>query len=280
MSFSTHPYSGITAALATKHHKEKILAPVFKGLNISIAHVEIDTDQLGTFSGEIPRLQSPKETVIKKARMGMTEANLRYGVASEGSIGPDSNLLFVNSDIELMAWIDDENGIELVESIKSFEIIAQKASFDKNQSYEEFLEKIDFPNHAVILRGDSPDSPIFKGINDQTNLNKLVNQIFKESKSITIESDLRAHCSPSRRVNIERLANKLIERLTNLCKKCNSPGWGVVDHLFGLPCVDCGEINSDAVSGKILGCCKCDFREEVLSETRVIPAAQCLLCNP
>ena len=280
MSLSSHPYYGITAALATKHQKEKILSPIFGRLNISIAHAEVDTDQLGTFTGETPRLASPKETVIKKARMGMELRGLQYGVASEGSIGPDPALIFVNSDIELMAWIDDENQIEIVESLKSFEIVAQSSSFKREESYANFLKKIDFPNHAVIIRGDSSDAPIHKGINDLANLDTLINQIFRESESVIIESDLRAHFSPSRRLNIERLGNKLIDRLASLCRECNQPGWGAVDYLFGLPCNDCGELNLEAVSGKIFGCCKCDYREEIFDDKKSISAAECLLCNP
>jgi hypothetical protein len=280
MTINTHPYFGVTAALATKHQKEKILSPVFERLNISIAHAEVDTDQLGTFSGEIPRLGSPRETVIKKARMGMELKGLQYGVASEGSIGTDSNLIFLNSDVELLAWIDGKNGIEIVESLKSFEIFAQSGSFKKDDSYIDFLEKIDFPNHAVIVRGDTSGSPIHKGINDLAKLNTLIKEIFKDSQSVVIENDLRAHFSPSRRLNIERLGNKLIDRLASLCKKCNLPGWGAIDYIYGLPCHDCGEVNSEAVSGKIFGCCKCDYREEIYGDKKSITAAECFLCNP
>jgi len=280
MSLNSHPYFGITAALATKHQKEKILSPVFKRLNISIAHAEVDTDRLGTFTGETPRLASPKETVIKKARMGMELTGMQYGVASEGSIGTDSSLIFVNSDIELMAWIDDVNQIEIVESLKSFEIIAQSATFKRGQSYKEFLNKLDFPNHAVILRGDQPETPIHKGINDLATLDLLVNKIFLDFESVIIESDLRAHFSPSRRLNIERLGHKLIDRLTKLCKECNQPGWGAVDYLFGLPCIDCGEINAEAVSGRVFGCCKCDYQERIFDDKKSISPAECLLCNP
>jgi len=63
---STHPYSGITAAFATKHLKEKIIAPIFSQLEIEISVAKVDTDLLGTFSGEIPRVGTSREVVLKK----------------------------------------------------------------------------------------------------------------------------------------------------------------------------------------------------------------------
>ena len=48
-----HPYRGVSASFATKHEKEKIVAPIFFTLGISLQVPDIDTDLLGTFSGEI-----------------------------------------------------------------------------------------------------------------------------------------------------------------------------------------------------------------------------------
>jgi hypothetical protein len=75
-----HPYRGVSAALATKHEKEKIVAPLFSSLGISLQVPQIDTDVLGTFSGEIERVGTPKEVVLKKARMGIEASGLSYGM--------------------------------------------------------------------------------------------------------------------------------------------------------------------------------------------------------
>jgi hypothetical protein len=275
-----HPYSGVVASLATKHQKERWIAPAFNQLDIKIKHAPIDTDQLGTFSGEIPRIGRPNEVVLKKARAGMVHAGTNFGLASEGSVGPDSKLLFVNSDVELMAWIDDENEIEIVESIKSFDLVAGSKSFKINEPYQDFLKNIDFPNHAVILRGEAPNTKIFKGVVDLKELNNLISELFKESQSVIIESDLRAHCSPSRQLVIKNLAKKLVDRLAKLCEECGQPGWGEIDFTYGLNCDQCGELNERAISGKVLGCCKCNNRKEILSERNAISAAECNYCNP
>jgi hypothetical protein len=56
------------AALATKHGKESIFSPAFAEIGILVSVAVIDTDQFGTFSGEIERQGSPRETAERKAR--------------------------------------------------------------------------------------------------------------------------------------------------------------------------------------------------------------------
>jgi len=94
-----HPYRGVTAAFATKHFKESVVAPAFATLEISVVVPEVDTDQLGTFTGEIHRVGTPKEVVLKKARLGIQASGLLYGIASEGSIGPDVVVLTPISNV-------------------------------------------------------------------------------------------------------------------------------------------------------------------------------------
>jgi hypothetical protein len=77
-----HPYRGVTAAFATKHLKENVVAPTFADLEISVVVPEVDTDLLGTFTSEIPRVGTPKEVVLKKARLGIQASGLSYGIAS------------------------------------------------------------------------------------------------------------------------------------------------------------------------------------------------------
>ncbi|MBU3646369.1 MAG: hypothetical protein FGM49_06150, partial [Candidatus Nanopelagicaceae bacterium] len=76
-----HPYRGTTAAIATKHLKEQIIAPIFVELGVSLEVAAVDTDLLGTFTGEIEREGTPKEVAIRKARLGMAATGLAYGLA-------------------------------------------------------------------------------------------------------------------------------------------------------------------------------------------------------
>ncbi|MFM7776345.1 MAG: hypothetical protein ACKO7S_04680, partial [Actinomycetota bacterium] len=110
----SHPYKGIEAIITTQHRKEELVAPALAPLGIKVIHHKFDTDSLGTFSGEIPRALSQRETALKKARIGMAAQGAKFGIASEGSIGADPLVPFINSAIEALAWIDDLHGIEIV----------------------------------------------------------------------------------------------------------------------------------------------------------------------
>ena len=277
---SDHPYRGVTAALATKHRKEELLAPHFSTLGISIEVPDIDTDLLGTFTGEIPREGTPKDVVLKKARLGIEVTGLAYGIASEGSIGPDLVVPFLNSDIECMAWVDATRSLELVEYHRSLDILAARSVVGAGDSLDEFLKSADFPNHSLIVRAENGSGEIYKGINSSEQLDTALRSLFKDSERLIIESDLRAHHSPSRQRNIATLAEKLVSRLSRLCKECQTPGWGEVGYLYGLECSECRNVEERAVSGKIFGCGGCDYKEKVVGGKKFVEPAECGVCNP
>ena len=277
---SSHPYYGATAALATKHHKDQIVCGAFGKLGVTIVVPEIDTDQLGTFTGEVAREGTPKEVVLRKARLGLDISGLAFGIASEGSIGPDPVVPFINSDIECMAWVDRTRDLEIVEFHRSFDIVAARTVVSSRDSLDAFLKSADFPNHALIARAENGRGEIYKGINSDERLNTALSALFKEDKKLIIESDLRAHHSPSRRRNIAVVAEKLVARLSNLCVECQCPGFGAVENIYGLPCSECGTLNERAVRGEVHGCAKCENRIEVIGKRTSIEPAECLACNP
>lgn len=277
---SAHPYQGISAAFPTKHQKEKIVSPIFAARDIKLIVSEVDTDLLGTFSGEIPRIGTPKEVVLKKARLGITDSGLPFAVASEGSIAADPLIPFVISDIECMAWIDVMRNIEIVEFYRSLDIIAARTIITKSDSLEDFLKRADFPNHSLITRSENGSGRIYKGLNSIESLRKSLNKLWIDSEKLIIESDLRAHHSPSRRQNIAILAARLVNRLSQLCPKCQIPGWGQVGELYGVECRECEFIENQAVNGKVFGCASCDYVEKELNEKRFIEPAECSFCNP
>ena len=278
----SHPYNGITAVISTKHGKERLIAPIFEKLGVKKEHQEWDTDELGTFSGEIPRTLSQHETVIKKARIGMAKSGCKYGIASEGSIGADPALGFINSSLEAIAWIDDVLGFELVEYERGLEVVAAKRFFTQGEDLGSFLTTADFPNHALIVYPEGEKGPIYKGIAKNDELEAAISKCLTKSKTkrVVIESDLRAHMSPSRSKVIIRCAEKLISRLTELCSACGLPGFGKVGNLFGLDCEACGEQVLNAIKGEVLGCVKCDYKLEKLNGKTKANPALCPACNP
>lgn len=123
-------YRGRVAALATKHAKERALAwPLGRGLGLSLrVPAGMDTDMLGTFTGEIPREGTPAEVVRRKARLGITAAKLPIGMASEGSFGPHPLMPLLPSDFEVLVFVDDEEGFAVSQEVVTAETFGNSAN--------------------------------------------------------------------------------------------------------------------------------------------------------
>ena len=284
---NSHPYWGRTVALATKHGKEQPIAPPFAQLLHMQVDVpaEIDTDILGTFTGEVPRPGSPLETARKKARLGMEKSGLPLGLANEGSFGPHPALPFILADTELLLFIDDERGIQVQEVLVSEQIVAAQCTARSLDELEAFLTRVHFPSHGLIVRPHGIMQPdlIFKGITDAQQLDKLIQRCVACSPEglAHIETDLRAHMNPTRRQVIARLAEQLAQRLVRVCPQCATPGWGKVDVVRGLPCEWCSQ-PTELIRADIFGCPACDYRETQARQDglQLAPAGQCQYCNP
>ncbi len=280
----SHPYFGREAVLTTKHRKYPLIAPSFSAaLRMKILEHSADTDQLGTFTGEIERKLSPRATAILKAKIGMKELGLTLGLASEGSVGPDPLIPLIKSDIEYLVLIDSENDLEITEVYRSFDITAGQIVVTPEEDIKEFLQKVDFPNHKLITAPNAGAiSNVVKGIGDLNDLQNAIKLCASESDdgSVLIQSDLRAHCSPSRQNNIREVALLLANRVLSLCPECHMPGWGNVGYERGLECSLCGMNVAKAAKREIFGCYKCEYREygKLIAE-RADPA-RCDWCNP
>lgn len=279
-----HPYFQKKIVLTTKHDKLRLIKPAFdQYIGCEIFEINMDTDQLGTFSGEIERMAPPHETAIVKARLGMNSTGTAIGIASEGSVGPDPLIPFINSNIEHLVLVDDENQIIISEVFRSFEITAATTTASVGQELSDFLIKADFPAHRLIVRPNSNKKGEYvKGISTLDNLIQSIEKISKISadRLVVIESDLRAMHSPSRQKNITEVAKLLAKRVSQLCPQCQVPGWGKVGFEKGVECAECKEENPNANRQEKLGCTKCDYTQlgEVVSNS--LDPAQCQFCNP
>ncbi len=278
------PFAGRTAVLATKHRKLRLIAPPMRPLGMDVTAVAVDTDELGTFTGEVPRPGPPLETAIAKARLGMAATGSALGLASEGSVGPHPTIPLVTADIELVVLVDAERDLVVSASATSLDIRAVTRSIEPGGDPTDSLDHFGLPGHAVIVRpNQGPPTPLFKGLRVPADIATAVVDCAAASPDgrARVETDLRAHMCPSRRPTIRLAAERLAARLATGCPACTSPGWGCVDVITGIPCRWCGT-PTDELRAEVDGCPACGHREEratIATNTTGDPA-RCQRCNP
>ncbi|MHB1718394.1 MAG: DUF6671 family protein [Acidimicrobiales bacterium] len=280
-----HPYAGLVAVLATKHGKLPLIAPpIEEAVGLRVDAVAVDTDALGTFTGDIPRPGPPLETAIAKARLGMSATGHVIGLASEGSIGPDPAMPFVTADREIVVLVDDDNGIVVWEAHSSWDVVAASTSVGAGDDLGTFLAEAGFPDHQLIVRPNiGAMHPIHKGISSTEQLTAAIADCAAVAHDglARVETDLRAHTCPSRRAVIAAAAERLAGRIAARCPACGAPGWGRIDVVLGVPCAWCGT-EVARPRAEIDGCLVCEHRETrpVVSPEDHADPGECSSCNP
>lgn len=281
-----YSYNNKTAVLATKHEKlSQIGPPLQSHLGLIVHSVDVDTDSLGTFSGEIPRKGPPLETAIAKARLGIDFAKVPLGIASEGTIGSDHSMPFSGTlDKEIVVLVDDEIGISIWESHASFDITAATAEVRSDEDIESFLIKSDFPRHQLIVRpGKGSFFPIYKGISNRDELREAIYKcaLASSNKLAHIETDFRAHVCPSRQKVIGDAAIRLAKRLASKCPECGAPGWGKTEIIYGIPCSCCGtQVPKERAENYSCQVCSFSKIQPILTTPAEADPAECPYCNP
>ena len=279
----SHPYHARRAVLSTKHDKLPLVEPPLAfHVGLIVDAVPVDTDRLGTFTGDVARSESAWDTAVAKARLGMHAARCSIGIASEGSIGPHPSAPFVNAAIELVVLVDDELGIVIGETEAGFDIIVVSADITAHDNVDELLRRGQFPAHAMTVRpAAGAVQPIFKGIRTRHELGQAIRECATASSNARawVETDLRAHQCPTRRPIIARAAERLAARLASCCPECNTPGWGIVRLEFGLPCGHCGR-DVPIARADVWGCAMCPATRIVDRAQAVADPARCEWCNP
>lgn len=280
------PYAGSTIILTTKHAKSIAIAPSFLDvLSAEVAEFAVDTDKLGTFSGEVERDGNALDCCKIKCELGLSLSGESYGLSSEGSFGPHPYIPFLPCDNEILYFIDRNRDFHLYLSCISEKTNYNRQLLDSMEELLIFAEKVLFPSHALILRPDNQDKNqyIFKGLNTIDKLEIAFRDSIKYSNSgkVWVETDMRANMNPSRMIVIKGLADQLANRLSVLCAKCKTPGWGKVQVEKGLECSWCG-METELIKKEIYGCTKCDYKEISLPRHNLLQAepANCAYCNP
>jgi hypothetical protein len=256
-----------TCVLITMHGKEKAILPVFQGfegLNFVDAPT-LNTDILGTFSGEINRAQNPLETALLKAKLGINHVDADYAIANEGSFGPHPSIYFIPADHEWIVILELKTGrywhTQHISTNTNFSNIVPKNWIE----VIEFLRSIDFPNHGIIIKLENEindnNNQIFKDLDSKLEIEEIFKKYEQiEGVRLSIETDMRAHRNPTRMQVIAETTEKLKRKLQVKCPICNYPGFDVVQIEKGLPCSLC-ESPTRMIHKALYACSNCNFQE-------------------
>lgn len=270
--------------IATKHKKEQVIQPILeKSIAVECVLPRLfDTDQLGTFSGEVERKLNPLETARLKCKMAMDETGCDLAVASEGSFGQHPSIIFASADDEIVLLLDRKNNLE---------IIGRKISTDTNfdgkevKTIEEgksFALEHGFSAHAMILRNHQNDiGKIYKNINEEADLINRLEELLRDFESAWIETDMRAMYNPKRMNVIAQATENLVENIVNCCPECDMPGFQVDEVESGLLCELCNLPTRSTLAFKYK-CSTCDFevRNYYPHGKEKEDPMYCDMCNP
>ena len=269
--------------LATRHDKWPLIAPALAPLGLVVEVAEVDTDSLGTFTGEVERPASQWDTAVAKARLGMRATGSLLGLASEGSIGSHPAMPYIASATELVVLVDDELGIVVGETEVSFDIVVHSLTTTPGEPLDAYLQRADFPRHGLIVMPSiGRGGPIVKGLHDEADVVDAIARCAAASTDgrARVTTDLRAHHCPSRRLIIAAAAARLAARLAACCPACDTPGWGIVRAERGAPCAECGDL-VDIVVARIEGCQRCPVELPMpLAGRATADPSRCPSCNP
>lgn len=277
-------FMGRTLIVATMHEKEAVIAPILeKELGVICKTIpNFNTDNFGTFSGEIVRKFSAIETVKLKALAALEKSGETLVIASEGSFGPHPESPFMPANEEIVILIDTKNNLEIKGWHLTTETNFNRQEIKNMNELMEFAELIGFPAHNVIIKanGKKGEIEILKNFQSEEELKLTATQLLKKHNSLIIETDMRAMNNPTRMKAIESAVIDLVKNIKSLCPNCKAPGFSVSGVVRGLKCSSC-KLPTQSVKAYIYKCTKCNFsceraRENVTEEDPMY----CDFCNP
>jgi hypothetical protein len=294
-----HPFANKKILLASQHRKEEAIAkPIKQYLQSELVIFPFDTDQFGSFTGEIPRPGAQRETLIKKAKAAANQYGYSYVIASEGSFGPHPAMPWVPAGLEMVCFYDTSQDRVIVESAWSsttnyaqfyWDARVMDKTPDAMDALDAFLRQVGFPSHGLVLKvcdtKQAAGVVLAKGIQDPAQWQTLFAAARKKYANLKIETDMRAHLNPTRMTQIANLAEQLVQRLVCLCPQCEAPGFGERSLTGHLPCASC-QAPTRIAAYECLRCDCCQAKTMTPRHDSTNPADSmadpryCDFCNP
>lgn len=270
----------LEAALLTKHHKLALIAPALATAGIQVRSTDaFDTDTLGSFSGETPRLQTPLECARTKARLAAELTGLPIGIGSEGSFGGGPYAGLVNWDDELLLLLDTRTGQEII-AFAAGPVPLARLQTDQLAAIAQHLQQHDAAQ-AWICRYAAGVSKGLLGFDQISQALVAAGLLHGQqlTETISLQPDLRAHFCPARQQYIEQAAAQLAERWLSLCPSCDKPDFWRKAVETGLPCEVC-HFPTGRIKSYTKKCDCCGYMEQEPSRVKFADQGHCPLCNP
>ena len=280
-------YNNRVAILATMHNKEKVISPLLKEhLEINVIVPQgLNTDVFGTFTREIKRPDTQIITARLKAKKALEMYDEEIAIASEGSFAPHPLIPYIYANREIIIFLDQENGLEIIGEVFSMETNFNHQTISSLEEAEEFAQKVGFPEHGLVISFDNISTgktQFIKGITSKENLINSVETAIKNTNGkFHIETDMRAMYNPTRMKNIAFATQDLINKINSLCPQCHTPGFMINQKIPGLPCELCHQPTS-LIKAVIFQCQKCNFTQQQLfpNNQEFADPSLCEYCNP
>lgn len=277
-------FQGRNLVIATMHGKDRVMRSLLEqtlGVKIHVTK-NLNTDLLGTFSGEIERVGSAEEAAKRKCELAMEETGFDLAVASEGSFGPHPYLFGVPVNEELVYLFDRALDVHCIGKSISNETNFSSTKVSDSNTLLDFARMVRFPTHAIILKNDLyKPTTIQKGISDYDHLLEVYNLMKSRCGIVHAETDMRAMYNPSRMDVIEQATQAMLTALTNRCPSCNSLFFKLTDFEIGLPCSLCA-LPTQSILAHHYACRVCGFKERKLfpKNKEAEDPMYCDYCNP
>lgn len=279
---TTHWHERI--AMPTRHGKVPLIAPILEpATGCTLVHIEqVDTDQFGSFTRDIARPGSQLDAARAKAQAGLQASGLPLALASEGAFVQDPFTGLMPWNVELIVLIDPRHGSEIVGIAQGPARCGQGWAKDSLALLQLAVE-LGFPEHQLCVRPDHSEDPrVHKGLASEAALLSAFATALAQSSQgqVFVESDLRAHCNPTRQAMIRRAAEDLRHKMLSCCPACGRPGYAVTRHRPGRLCRACGAATALTLA-RIWSCGHCQHSEErvELGDVWASPS-HCHRCNP
>jgi hypothetical protein len=272
--------------IATMHGKERVIAPILErelGVKV-ILPVGFDSDKYGTFTRDIERAGNQLEAARLKLKVAMEMTGVDLGVSSEGSFGAHPSIPFVQSDFELILFVDAKHGYEIRGHHRTAETNFEGQDITSLEEALVFAKKIGFPEHGVIVRRRKDGRGwIDKTIRTEDQLIETVKRKLARpfTHKLFIETDMRADRNPTRMLAIEQATLDLLKNIRSECPQCAAPGFVCINFEKGLKCSLCGS-PTDLPMNDIYSCGQCAYEEKrpVVEFGESADPKYCQYCNP